>query len=264
MSWHQRFVLTDRSNLFLSIRGKFWPRRANRTLDLNSDEQSLTIDGRTISLTHKAWRVITALIEAAPAEVSREQLIQTVWDGNFAVGEKGLNHALWVIRTRLNDDAAHPKLIRTIPRSGYQWIGPAQQPAHSERTRTSKLVTPFALGLVGVGLAALLLPVTQAEFSLTRGYSGTAPESANPIVISDANGHRAYAAPKSIIVRHVEGCRFEFLASENKTFGLPIFSTDGKRIAIPVTQNKSCSMAVIEFKTRTRTDYQSCPDSRRT
>ncbi len=256
--------MTDRSNLFLSILGKVWPRRACRTIDLKSDDQSLTLDGRTIPLTHKAWRVITALIEAAPADVSREQLIQTVWDGNFAVGEKGLNHALWVIRTRLNDDAAHPKLIRTIPRSGYQWIGPVPQPAHTERISTSKLVAPFALGLAGVGLAALLLPVTQAEFSLTRGNSGTAPENADTIVISDANGHRAYAAPKSIVIRHVEGCRFEFLASENKTFGRPIFSTDGKRVAIPVTQNKSCSMAVIEFKTRIRTNYQSCPDSRRT
>lgn len=254
--------MPGRSNLLISILAKTWarvtrPSQLCTAIQLNHQDQSLTINDRTISLTHKAWQVITILIDAAPSSVSRIQLIQIVWDGNFEIGEKGLNHALWLIRTRLCDDAAQPRLIKTIPRSGYQWIGPALTMAATSPTNTPRR----APALIALAAACML--------SFTTVLSWPSANSENPVqtqdwharTISASNGNHAYFEGRNIIVQLVKGCRAILVPSARKSFGPPTFSSDGQKIAIPVHKGKACSLVVVDLETRERQNFQSCPSN---
>lgn len=229
-----------------------------RCVVLDEDTQTIRISGKDVVLTHKAWRVLAALIDAAPKTVSRGDLIQRVWNDNHDVGEKGLNHALWVIRTHLQDDTNHPKLIKTVPRAGYRWIGPMPRQMASAGLPHRPIAKPL-MGALAAGFTALV------GVGLWTGNASNGPMLQPTSVASlttfttDSHGHTAAADSKQVLVTHAEGCEFKIKASKNKTFGQPSFSSDGERIAIPVLQAGHCSLVVIEFKTRQRSEFQSCP-----
>lgn len=97
-------------------------RFGNFDLDLQAGE--LRHQGISTQLQNQPLRILALLLEHAGEVVSREELRQRVWpDGTFVDFEHGLNTAIRKLRKALDDDAADPKLIETIPRIGYRFIG---------------------------------------------------------------------------------------------------------------------------------------------
>lgn len=91
-------------------------------LDLASAE--LRRDGIRIQLQSQPLKILALLLEHAGEVVGREELRENIWpDGTFVDFEHGLNTAVRKLRRALDDDAANPKLIETIPRTGYRFIG---------------------------------------------------------------------------------------------------------------------------------------------
>jgi TolB-like protein/DNA-binding winged helix-turn-helix (wHTH) protein/Flp pilus assembly protein TadD len=91
-------------------------------LDLASAE--LRRNGIRIQLQSQPLKILALLLEHAGEVVSREELRENIWpDGTFVDFEHGLNTAIRKLRKALDDDAANPKLIETIPRAGYRFIG---------------------------------------------------------------------------------------------------------------------------------------------
>ncbi len=243
--------MADQSNLFLSILGHIWPRRAPSSVALDADSQSITINRQTVSLTYKAWCVINVLIKSAPATVTRDQIVAQVWGDNSAVGDKGLNHALWVIRTRLDEDAACPELIRTIPRAGYQWIGPALTASVTPRSRRKPAM------LAATAISGLL------AFAITTSWPSEAAKTPtgdwHDRTISASNGSRAFFEGRKIIVQTSAGCRAILVPDGNMSFGAPTFSHDGLKLAFPLHKGKMCSLVVLDLETHERQKFQSCP-----
>lgn len=67
---------------------------------------------------------VLVLLAANPGElVAKERLLQTVWSGVF-VGDDVLTRAISEIRRVLTDDARSPRIIQTIPKTGYRLIAP--------------------------------------------------------------------------------------------------------------------------------------------
>jgi DNA-binding winged helix-turn-helix (wHTH) protein/TolB-like protein len=84
-------------------------------------------EGVLVRLQSQPAQVLACLIEQANQVVSRDDLRKAVWGhGTFVDFEGGLNFCISQIRSALQDDSAQPLYIRTVPKSGYQFIAPVQ------------------------------------------------------------------------------------------------------------------------------------------
>lgn len=114
------------------------------TLGPLSDTSSRT----KTELRPKVMQVLACLIANGGRLVTRDELIDEVWEGNHFVGENGLTDAIWQLRKHLDEDGQHAPYIQTIPKKGYRLlVTPAEnhptqslQQAHSH----SKI---YAIGL---------------------------------------------------------------------------------------------------------------------
>ena len=77
---------------------------------------------KAIKLRPKAFSVLAYLLEHPRHLVTKEELLNAVWQGTF-VGEAVLKVAIRQIRETLGDDPASPRFIETAHRRGYRFIG---------------------------------------------------------------------------------------------------------------------------------------------
>lgn len=87
--------------------------RADNTLCFTGEDK--------ISLQPKFIDVLTVLAERYPEVVTREVLIDKIWDGNTYVGSRALTNAIWHLRqqlARLDDDT----VIDTVRKTGYRLL----------------------------------------------------------------------------------------------------------------------------------------------
>ena len=90
--------------------------------DLSSG--SVRISGLEIRIQAKPLEVLRLLLTAQGRTVTREELRLALWpDNTFVDFEHGLNTAVKKLRKALEDSAEHPKLIQTIPKVGYRFVG---------------------------------------------------------------------------------------------------------------------------------------------
>lgn len=92
---------------------------------LDPDERVLLRNGSPVYLTPKAFHLLRILVENHGHIVDKEKLIGEIWadsfveDGNLAVNAT-------VLRKALEDNAASPTFIETVPRRGYRFIAPVR------------------------------------------------------------------------------------------------------------------------------------------
>jgi Tol biopolymer transport system component len=77
-------------------------------------------------------RLFTVLAERAPEVVSRDELIQEVWQGTF-VSDEVLTQSISELRKALGDDPRAPRFIATVPKRGYQLVVEPKPEPPSER-----------------------------------------------------------------------------------------------------------------------------------
>jgi len=70
----------------------------------------------------KVMAVLVHLAQNYERLVTRQELIDVVWNGNGYVGEKALNNAIWRIRQVLGHDADGAEFVKTTPKTGYQLL----------------------------------------------------------------------------------------------------------------------------------------------
>ncbi|MGA9767776.1 MAG: winged helix-turn-helix domain-containing protein [Blastocatellia bacterium] len=85
---------------------------------LNLVEKVLSKDGKTISLTPKAFDTLTILVERRGRLVEKDELIRLLWPENF-VEESSLSQNIYLLRKALGEEA---KFIETVPRRGYRFV----------------------------------------------------------------------------------------------------------------------------------------------
>ena len=97
------------------------------TFELNLKTGELRKGGVKIRLQEQSFQVLAALLERPGKLVTRESLHKRLWpDSTFVDFEKGLNIAVSKLRQALGDSADEPRLIETLPRRGYRFIGPVE------------------------------------------------------------------------------------------------------------------------------------------
>jgi DNA-binding winged helix-turn-helix (wHTH) protein/Tol biopolymer transport system component len=106
----------------MEVPAKSSVRFADFVLDLTTGE--LRSNGDKTYLQEKPLQILTLLLERPGELVTRDQLVKHLWpDGTFVDFDQSLNKAVNRLRQALGDSADQPRLIETLPRRGYRFIG---------------------------------------------------------------------------------------------------------------------------------------------
>lgn len=100
--------------------------------ELDCQAGTLTRKGSPVKLSGQPIQLLCLLLQQPGEVVTREQLRASLWpEGTFVEFEGSLNAAVKRLRLALDDDAANPIFIETIPRHGYRFIAPVIRPSLS-------------------------------------------------------------------------------------------------------------------------------------
>lgn len=101
--------------------------------ELDTSTGELRKSGLRIRLRQQCAQVLALLLERSGKLVTREELRERLWPGNtFVEFEGSLNKVMVRLREALGDSVESPRLIETLPRKGYRFIGSLREPAASD------------------------------------------------------------------------------------------------------------------------------------
>jgi DNA-binding winged helix-turn-helix (wHTH) protein len=109
---------------------------ADCVLDL--DTREVFRGTRAVALSPKAFELLELLVRERPKAVSKEKIHDTLWPGVF-VSDASLSNLVAELRGALGDDAEHPRILRTVRRFGYAFIG-AVEPGPAAETASRRLL----------------------------------------------------------------------------------------------------------------------------
>src|SRR5215218_3764984 len=88
---------------------------------LDPDRRKAALDGDQLELTRKEFELLELLLREAGNVVSRERLIDEVWDVNWFGSTKTLDVHVSSLRRKLGDDSADPRFIHTVRGIGFRF-----------------------------------------------------------------------------------------------------------------------------------------------
>jgi Tol biopolymer transport system component/DNA-binding winged helix-turn-helix (wHTH) protein len=227
--------------------------------------------GGTVGLEPKVMRVLLRLAERPGELVTKEELFRDVWDGAY-VTEDVLTRAIGELRRLFGDDAARPRVIETIRKSGYRLIAPVsvvREPGEAERAPDAPPAAPSAAPvrtrLARAALPALALAAGAAlalALWLARSPRAAAAMRIRPLTSYPGNERDPAVSPDgtrvafawnggsgdsmSLYVALVDGEAPLRLTSqagvEDRT---PAWSPDGRRIAFTRATATDCEILVV-------------------
>ena len=90
-------------------------------LRLDLADERVFLNGVALSLGHKSFALLVALVQSPQRLLTKDELIETVWDGR-AVSDGVLTTAMRELRSALNDKARDPQFIQTVHGRGYRFL----------------------------------------------------------------------------------------------------------------------------------------------
>jgi two-component system response regulator RegX3 len=90
---------------------------------LDPDRRSTSFQGDELELSRKEFDLLRLLMENAGSVVTRERLIDEVWDTNWFGSTKTLDVHVSGLRKKLGDDSAAPRYIHTVRGVGFRFAG---------------------------------------------------------------------------------------------------------------------------------------------
>lgn len=123
------------------------------------------------TLQPKFIEVLAFLASRYPEVVSREEIIECIWDGNGYVGSKALTNAIWHLRQQLKPISDKP-IIETVRKSGYRLlIEPQYNSAdlvddvdvlHQLQNRIEKLTVALKRSWIAIACVSVISLITLA------------------------------------------------------------------------------------------------------
>lgn len=139
-------------------------------------------NGTTVHLEPKVMAVLVRLAQRVGAPVAKEELLQAVWPDTF-VTDDVLKRSVSELRRVFEDDAREPRIIQTIPKSGYRLLVPVE-PVHAAYEAATKVKNEAlkkrrrrrGLVLVGGLTVVLLIAVTFGWLRVRVRKNGVPPQ----------------------------------------------------------------------------------------
>jgi DNA-binding response OmpR family regulator len=88
---------------------------------IDPGRRSVSFRGEELELSRKEFDLLRLLIENAGSVVTRERLIDEVWDTNWFGSTKTLDVHVSGLRKKLDDDAGSPLYIHTVRGVGFRF-----------------------------------------------------------------------------------------------------------------------------------------------
>jgi Tol biopolymer transport system component/DNA-binding winged helix-turn-helix (wHTH) protein len=216
--------------LFSAIKGCRMPGDQNTqtvirfgSFEADLQTQELRKRGKRLRLPGQSFRILKMLLERPGELVTREELRAALWPSDtFVDFEHGLHAGVNRLREALGDSADSPRLVETLPRRGYRFIGAvspapsvprpsldyvsAAQPEPVVETNRPAAARPARL-MIGAGVLAAAACTLAVAFIYPRFRPREAPSTFIPVPFTAFPGME-----KS-----------------------PVFSPDGSRIAFAWT-----------------------------
>ena len=143
------------------------------TCKVNVLENKLIGSDDEYVLQPKFIELLGFLASRYPEAVTREELINSVWDGNHFVGEKALTNAIWHLRKAFKELDPDNDYIETLRKTGYRLAqlpryalnqeGESITPTNSVFKRYWFLVLAATFSLISVLVASLQFSATSKE-----------------------------------------------------------------------------------------------------
>lgn len=89
-------------------------------LEIDLDRHEVTRSGTRIELTDGEWKLLRALVAQRGKPVSSADLLSEIWGPSFRGDDAYLATWVWRLRQKIEPDAFHPSLLKTIAEVGYQ------------------------------------------------------------------------------------------------------------------------------------------------
>lgn len=90
-------------------------------LRLDPARREVTLEGTPLELSRKEFELLQLLMAEAGSVVTRERLIDEVWDVNWFGSTKTLDVHVSGLRKKLGDDPARPRYLKTVRGVGFRF-----------------------------------------------------------------------------------------------------------------------------------------------
>ncbi|MFC1518644.1 winged helix-turn-helix domain-containing protein [Pseudomonadota bacterium] len=207
---------------------------------LDCSIMTLSCGDKTIKLSAKVFELLKLFIDSPDHIVSRQTAIDTIWDGNQAVGEKGFTNSVWLIRKSFKDLHIEADLLLTLPKLGYQLVLPISFISSANEETSLSDITHKKAGrkhtVLAVFVLAFVILLSYSAYQFIKSF--TEPEAA-----------AALASPIKSKVTNFEGVE-EHIAVSNDGKYLAMQWRNGQqpgKIYIKELNNNDSPLKLISF-----------------
>jgi two-component system response regulator RegX3 len=95
-------------------------------LRLDPSSRQVTHRGEALELSRKEFELLQLLMRNAGSVVTRERLLDEVWDTNWFGSTKTLDVHVSGIRRKLGDDPSEPRYLHTVRGVGFRFAAPGE------------------------------------------------------------------------------------------------------------------------------------------
>src|SRR5258707_7796073 len=149
---------------------------------LDPRKRTLSRAGSPVSLTPKAFDVLSFLAQNPHRLVTKEELLQAVWGDTF-VEEGNLTQYISHLRKALGDNAEDARLIVTIARKGYQFTVDVAVAEAADTPKQIAVQVPAADSSRADTLPALEFPTKEATSRTPKSWRKAAVVAASALIL---------------------------------------------------------------------------------
>ena len=120
---------------------------ADCVLDL--DRRELTRGSQSVAVGPQVFDLLVHLVENHERVVSKDGLLDAVWNGRI-VSESTLTSHINAVRKAIGDSGAEQRLVRTVARKGFRFVGDIRQVGMLEASREAPVMPQIAIPATAV------------------------------------------------------------------------------------------------------------------
>jgi len=137
---------------------------------LDPGRRELRCGAAVIAMEPQAFDLLVHLIRRREHVVSRDELIEQIWDGRI-VSESALSTRINAVRKAIGDSGIEQRLIKTLPRKGVRFVGKVREGGQDAPESPDTVDAPMANG----GPSALQSPEAEMSNGHTQALTAVIP-----------------------------------------------------------------------------------------
>jgi pimeloyl-ACP methyl ester carboxylesterase/DNA-binding winged helix-turn-helix (wHTH) protein len=112
------------------------------SFEIDASTRELFADGLAVHMEPKVFELLLHLIERCDRVVSRDELVEAIWEGRF-ISDSAIATAVKAARRAIGDDGSAQRYIKTIHGRGFRFVGPLETLSENGRTTRGRDTTGF-------------------------------------------------------------------------------------------------------------------------